>query len=662
MLQSPTDSASTEDQQLPGNVGGSRVFHRLKTTTNRPSVVDLDGSDDEERSVAEVDSGASSSVLENPAVTTIRKWSVLALPSEYEAFVEHFKSFSSTYLICERTLPEAKRTLQRLWTMSQIVKDAGGFAGPEKDVPRLARQLMYIARDTFALKWVSESPHDPENVLSLRCLRSTNAEASLCVIYCASGARMTTAEVVRAELQFRRRLLQHLEAGNAATDPLPMCDIPSRQVRTDQLLPPPRARAALQNTNSNSASTYTLDSAESLWRLVEELKAENWYDGQIAHIHLTSPREACFATPRAVLNAELHDAIHEIVNKGRSEAKLDKLQLYNHQATAIDAVLCDARNVVISTATGSGKSLVYLVAIFQAILERPGSTSILIFPTKALAQDQLRTINEMSSALVSRGITREDLRAACLDGDTPMAERTGIRNCAQIVLTNPDTLHSHILPRHSQYRRLLGELQVVVIDELHVYRGAFGAHVACIMRRLRRVAATHRDSNRKLKFISCSATLANCGDHFMRLIGPCNDAPVVVSDDFSPSGSRMHILWNPSVIGPTRRTVDEDCTEELGNKPAAKRSRTEPVVNKEETFSNAVDDGGSNVAAERPSSLTQDATPDASSDLASGFGGEVVATRRSSIVQVERLVAWLVARGFSVLAFCKWRSLVEVGL
>ncbi|CAJ1332997.1 unnamed protein product [Effrenium voratum] len=297
-------------------------------------------------------------------------------------------------------------------------------------------------------------------------------------------------------------------------------------------------------------------------------------------------------------------------------------ELYSHQAEALDA-LSDSKDVVVSTSTGSGKSLVYQIPIFEALLKEPEATAILVFPTKALAQDQLRALKDLAQALAATGALPSDAESwvACLDGDTLGAERTRVRREAKVVLSNPDMLHSHVLPQHVEYARLLQNLHYVVLDEVHVYRGAFGAHVCNIIRRLRRVVEA------PLQFIACSATVANPGEHLERLLGPRPQAPSVVARDGSPSGGHVYVLWNPAALvegsqTAKRRRKDGDCSVEAEASVAEAQPR-EPESTHEELINGA---------------------------------------RASPIVEVTRLIAWLVSREVSVLAFCKWRSLVEIVL
>ncbi len=256
------------------------------------------------------------------------------------------------------------------------------------------------------------------------------------------------------------------------------------------------------------------------------LETQPSYRNQIVHIEHILPREANYANLAQPLVASLQDCL--------SEHGL--LPLYTHQAEAINN-LQQGKNVIVATPSASGKTLCYNIAVLQTILTDRSSRALYLFPTKALAQDQLRSLQE----LFYPSLLREG-EFATFDGDTPQAERAEIRKRARIVLTNPDMLHLGILPNHSSWSRLLRHLRYVVVDEAHVYRGVFGSHVAGVLRRLRRLCSFYGSTP---QFICCSATIANPGEHAERLVG----LPfTVVNDDGSPHGGKDFVFWNPPII------------------------------------------------------------------------------------------------------------------
>ena len=156
--------------------------------------------------------------------------------------------------------------------------------------------------------------------------------------------------------------------------------------------------------------------------------------------------------------------------------------LYRHQAEAVEAIRA-GEDVVVVTPTASGKSLCYLLPTLQALAEDPTARALFLFPTKALGQDQVAELGELSRA------ANLHINASTYDGDTPNPIRSAIRSAGQVVVTNPDMLHAAILPHHTKWFQLFEQLRFIVIDELHTYRGLFGSHVANVLRRLLRICA-----------------------------------------------------------------------------------------------------------------------------------------------------------------------------
>jgi len=214
---------------------------------------------------------------------------------------------------------------------------------------------------------------------------------------------------------------------------------------------------------------------------------------------------------------------------------------YTHQARAIAAAL-EGRHVLVATPTASGKSLVYLLPVLHWLLNDPEARALFIFPTKALAQDQLHALQELLDSLP---VT---LPAAIYDGDTPRGQRQRIRTQARIILTNPDMLHTGILPHHTSWADFWRGLRGVVIDEIHIYRGVFGSHVANVLRRLQRIAAFYGGASAphiRPQFLMASATIANPAQHAQRLI----EAPVeAITSSGAPTGERHFIFINPPLV------------------------------------------------------------------------------------------------------------------
>ena len=248
--------------------------------------------------------------------------------------------------------------------------------------------------------------------------------------------------------------------------------------------------------------------------------------GQVVHVERIPSRPARVRSPAR----PFPDAMAGCVPAGG---------LWTHQAAAVDLARAGT-SVAVSTGTASGKSLCYQLPVAEAALE--GGTALLLFPTKALAQDQLRSLGGLGSAGGGGGGGVRGLVPVTYDGDTDPSSRTWARRSATAVLTNPDMLHVGILPRHERWARFLARLRYVVVDELHTLRGIFGTHVAQVLRRLRRVCAHYRSDP---TFVFCSATIGRPGELASALCG----RPVAeVVDDGSPRGERVFVLWNPPVV------------------------------------------------------------------------------------------------------------------
>src|SRR5713226_5262911 len=255
---------------------------------------------------------------------------------------------------------------------------------------------------------------------------------------------------------------------------------------------------------------------------LEELKRQPGYEGQVVYERFVPPRTARYAE----LSPPLPQALVE------SLQAQGITRLYAHQVEAVAAVH-QRQHVVVVTPTASGKTLCYNLPVLETLLADPQARALYLYPTKALAQDQL-------GALVEFGLP--GLEFGTYDGDTPAARRRTVRERAQVILTNPDMLHLGILPQHYRWANFFRHLHYVVIDDVHIYRGVFGSNVANILRRLRRVCRLHGANP---VFICTSATIANPQEFASTLLG----LPVTVVDtDGSPGGPRWFVLWNPPII------------------------------------------------------------------------------------------------------------------
>jgi DEAD/DEAH box helicase domain-containing protein len=217
-------------------------------------------------------------------------------------------------------------------------------------------------------------------------------------------------------------------------------------------------------------------------------------------------------------------------------------QPYVHQAQAIDTVLA-GQHVVLSTSTASGKTLAYNMPVVHTLLNDAEACALYVFPTKALAHDQIANVSSLISNLEARSSRpRKPIAIRPYDGDTPSPQRRATRQDARLLVTNPDMLHVGILPHHTRWMRFFSNIRYVVLDEIHSYRGVFGGHVANVLRRLRRICRFYGADPR---FICASATIANPRELAERLV----DAPLtLVDEDGSPQGEKHVILYNPPLV------------------------------------------------------------------------------------------------------------------
>ncbi|MBI2393759.1 MAG: DEAD/DEAH box helicase [Deltaproteobacteria bacterium] len=254
----------------------------------------------------------------------------------------------------------------------------------------------------------------------------------------------------------------------------------------------------------------------------EDIVAEKEYD----------PQSASYAS----FPERLPEGLREALRRKGIES------LYTHQARAFDAAL-GGRHVVVSTPTASGKSMCFHLPVLSALSSDPRSRAMYLFPTKALARDQEASLRAF---MRDAGVFEAGVGGAVVyDGDTPGDARRAARERCGIVLTNPDMLHSGILPHHAAWAATFQQLKYVVIDELHTYRGVFGSHLANVIRRLRRVCRFHGSDP---VFICATATIGNPREHAARLLGERPEAITLVDESGAPRGSRRVLVYNPPVV------------------------------------------------------------------------------------------------------------------
>ncbi|POS82472.1 hypothetical protein EPUL_006554, partial [Erysiphe pulchra] len=304
--------------------------------------------------------------------------------------------------------------------------------------------------------------------------------------------------------------------------------VPSQSKTSSRRTSSARDEGPIHENDITSLSTSIPKERKSIPEIINELKESDIYTGQIVpdgH-RVFDPQEAIYGNLNFQLSQNLVNALYNTKNI---------TQFYAHQAEAMNN-LHDGYHIIVATSTSSGKSLIYQVPVLHELERDRNTRALYIFPTKALAQDQRRSLKEMMGFM--QGL--EDTMIETFDGDTDMKYRNQIRDEGRIIFTNPDMLHITILPQEERWRSFLKNLKYVVVDEIHVYNGLFGSHVAFIMRRLRRICAAV--GNHHLRFISCSATVANPLEHFKTIFGVEN---VRITDfDGSPSGRKEFLCWN----------------------------------------------------------------------------------------------------------------------
>ncbi|MFY9615409.1 MAG: DEAD/DEAH box helicase [Candidatus Dormiibacterota bacterium] len=259
--------------------------------------------------------------------------------------------------------------------------------------------------------------------------------------------------------------------------------------------------------------------------ILHDLLADPDFKAGIALDHLIEGRPARYAEMPEGLPAKFREAL------GRRGIE----RLYSHQAEVYEHATA-GRDVVVVTPTASGKTLCYNLPVLGRIVERPDARALYLFPTKALAQDQLAELHELS------GHVGAGIRTFTYDGDTPQSARIAIREAGHIVITNPDMLHAAILPHHTKWLKLFQDLEYVVIDELHAYRGVFGSHLANVVRRLRRICEFYGSNP---TFIMASATIANPGELAGRIL---EREVAVVDQSGAPAAPKRLVFYNPPVV------------------------------------------------------------------------------------------------------------------
>ncbi|MFQ5602304.1 MAG: DEAD/DEAH box helicase [bacterium] len=264
-------------------------------------------------------------------------------------------------------------------------------------------------------------------------------------------------------------------------------------------------------------------------QILDQLKSDSKFMSNVTAWQRLPAQEAQFAD----YPANMHPALIQAIKKRGVQ------KLYTHQAEAVRLIL-EKKNVVIVTPTASGKTLCYNLPVLNNVLNHPEARALYLFPTKALSQDQVAELHELVKEMSEK--IAFDIKTYTFDGDTPASARKAIRSSGHIVVTNPDMLHQGILPHHTKWVKLFENLQFIVIDELHNYRGIFGSHLANLLRRIRRICKFYGS---KPQFICCSATIANPQELAEQIT---EQVVALVDRNGAPRGEKHFILYNPPVV------------------------------------------------------------------------------------------------------------------
>ena len=287
--------------------------------------------------------------------------------------------------------------------------------------------------------------------------------------------------------------------------------------------------------------------------IIGSLRRDPEFSERVTHWEVVPAREGTFADIPADVDPRIRAAL----------ASRGITRIYSHQLESWNEVRA-GRSVVLVSPTASGKTLAYNLPVLQALLEDPDARALYLFPTKALSQDQQSELNEV---VLGGDIP---VRVFTYDGDTPGSIRISARDEGRIIITNPDMLHTGILPNHPKWITALSHLRYVVIDEMHSYRGVFGSHMTSVIRRLKRIAAFY---GARPIFICCSATIGNPHELARKIL---EQEVTLVDDNGSPSGERHFVLYNPPLVDrvqgirrsvewfdshPERKTLDKEFNE-----------------------------------------------------------------------------------------------------
>ncbi len=479
------------------------------------------------------------------------------LPPAYETLLNFYEAVDSVLcFLVKNRIPTKVSNLQ-----SMISKTYNGMYGNNETILMQLRSIVRIAEGAVRFERVSEA------------VAELDGGCYLSVVFSNIGGTGAARRNKRLKLVREGLENYYLQSQSSLPSPPssslhcssnmsglpPPADLPRspepKKKSEDPLLIPPFATGTMK-TLTDDDEVETKRGLQSGKELVSYLQTLPFYKDQIVHMEFKPPQSAVFSDLENPLPRPLAEAIQ--LKKGIS-------RFYQHQVKAINAAM-QGKHVAISTATSSGKSIIFNIPVLSSILSSPPGSCIALYlyPTKALAQDQLRHLKSLVSgnSQLSNAIT-----LACLDGDTEHASRSRVATSANILLSNPDFLHASFLPNHKRWSRVLKGLRFVVLDESHTYKGAFGAHVSCVMKRMLRLHSIYSNrSNPPPQFICCSATMENTEEHFSALLpleeylgGRGNLCCIPSKDDTAPQGGKTLLLWRPPSIT-TTTDVSQKCS------------------------------------------------------------------------------------------------------
>ena len=383
---------------------------------------------------------------------------------------------------------------------------------------------------------------------------------------------------------------------------------------------------------------------------------------QAAYAGSNAGRSSCYGSLSPDVKARILSALFDSFGFER-DGTIGRRRLYEHQAAAIDSAMRNVHTLV-CTGTGSGKSLCFLIPVLAAAMQDQHCSSLLMFPTKALAQDQLTKLEEL---IRENPALQQLVRPGVIDGDTPHQNRGAIAKSCNIILTNPDTLHAAILPGWKKvYRPVLERVKYIVIDETHMYEGVFGAHVAMVLSRLMRLCAvcsvTRTDQLSWTEprmmlptFLACSATMSHPEHHFRMLCPIPRDSPITVlkaDDDGSPRSSKHFFVWNPPIMNINGMSTGH-VTISKSRQHVSSNAARDKVGNELSCTRAASEDSGDAVGE-----LCEGSPESLSCGAPSATGGKQL-FRRHAADETALLLAKAVKNKVRCIAFCKTRSLVE---